>query len=177
MPVLAWGLLALLALLLLVLLTPWHVRLAGRTTPLEGRVEVRFLGGYAPAVRLPLGRSPDREPKLKKPRQTTGKKRKRSMPRGIADLVFGLLAAFRVRRLHLAGRFGLDDPADTGTLWGRLSPLVYGLTGPGRRIALAPDFGGPCLDLEGFAEIAIRPTRLLRAGIAFAWANRKRSAA
>jgi hypothetical protein len=161
-----------LGLLLVVLLSPWHVRLSGRTSPPQARLEVRLVAGYAPAIRLPLGRGGSDPPRKKRRAKPRSGKRRRPMPRGIGDLVLGLLAAFRFRRLHLSGRVGLPDPADTGVLWGHLTPFVYGLSGPGRVIALAPDFGGPCLEVEGLAELAIHPIRLLRAGLAFAWANR-----
>jgi hypothetical protein len=175
MPGLAWGLAVIIGLLLLAVLTPWHVRLAGRTAPLGARVEVRLLAGYAPAIRFPVGPRAKKAQQAKpsKPRKARKRRRRRSVPRGVGDLVLGLLAAFRIRRLHLSGRIGLDDPADTGALWGQLTPLVYGLGGPSREIALAPAFDGPCLDLEGFAEVAIRPVRLLRAGLGFALANRR----
>jgi hypothetical protein len=57
-----------------------------------------------------------------------------------------------------------------------MAPLVYTLSGAGRRIDLVPEFSGPCLDLEATGEVAIRPVRLLRAGAALAWANRGRPA-
>jgi hypothetical protein len=88
-------------------------------------------------------------------------------------LIRGILSSVRLDRLTLAGRIGLDDPADTGQVWGLLVPLIQILRGPRRRIDLAPDFSGPCLDLEATGEIAILPLRLIRAGAIFAWTNRR----
>lgn len=181
MGVLGWLLTALLGLLLGALLAPWHVRFIGRTAPLRGRVELRLLAGNAPAIPIPLGRS--RKPGGRKrkhgrkeaPRKGTSR-RGRPLPAGILDLVFGILAAIRFRRFRVAGRIGLDDPADTGMLWGHLAPFVYGLSAPGREIEVSPDFSGPCFDLEARGDIAILPIRLLRAGAAFGWANLRAAA-
>lgn len=172
MAALVWIVAALVAVLLAVLLLPWHVRVRGTTAPLDLRVHLRLLGGYAPGIPIPLKAASDRgTPRKDKTRKRRRKKRRR--PRGLRDLVLGLLAAFRLRRLRLTGRIGLSDPADTGIVWGLLTPFVYTLRGPGRRIDIAPDFSGPCLDLRGAGDLVIRPTRLLRAGLAFAWANRR----
>jgi hypothetical protein len=170
----AWLLVAILAILLAALLLPWHVRFVGRTAPPRARIEVRLFAGYAPAIPIAFGRSrrktdDEKEPKNEKTGQR--RKRRRRMPAGIADLAFGILDAIRLRRFRIAGRIGLEDPADTGILWGYLAPLAYGLSGPVRIIDLAPDFNGPCVDLEASGDIAIRPVRLLSAGAAFGWAN------
>jgi hypothetical protein len=124
-------------------------------------------------------RHPDPDPPVEGPRPPRKKKRKprkdrryRGTPRGLRDLILGLLSALRLRNLRLSGRIGLPDPADTGTLWGALTPFIYGLSAPHRRIDVAPEFSGACLDLDGSGDLVIRPTRLLRAGLAFAWANR-----
>jgi hypothetical protein len=174
MAALIWIAAALVMLVLLALLMPWHLRFRGTTAPLALRLHLRLLGGYAPGIPIPLTRSTDREGarEQRQKRKTRKPRRKRAMPRGLRDLVFGVLSAFRVQRLRLTGRIGLHDPADTGTLWGCLTPAIYGLSGGERRIDIAPEFSGACLDLTGSGELVIRPLRLLRAGLAFAWANR-----
>jgi hypothetical protein len=175
--VLAWLLFALLALVLLTLLAPWHLRFDGRTSPLSARVELRLLAGLAPPIPIPLGRNKDAPHRAKRAKpKRSGRRRSGRLPRGIGALILDLFDAVRIRSLHLSGRFGLDDPADTGVLWGRMAPLVYTLSGAGRRIDLVPEFSGPCLDLEATGEVAIRPVRLLRAGAVLAWANRGRPA-
>ncbi|KPQ13748.1 MAG: Protein of unknown function (DUF2953) [Rhodobacteraceae bacterium HLUCCO18] len=168
MAALIWIAAALVVLVMLALLMPWHLCFRGTTQPFALRLHLRLLGGHAPGIPIPLARSADR----KGARRSRKDRRKRAMPRGLPDLVLGLLSAFRVRRLRLTGRFGLPDPADTGTLWGCLTPVIYGLSGGERRIDIAPEFSGACLDLTGSGELLIHPLRLLRAGLAFAWANR-----
>ena len=167
-----WIAVALIGVLLLVLLTPWHVRFRGRTAPLDLRVQLRLLGGLAPGIPIPLRRSKDRKKPREKDKPSKRRRKRRGPPKGLRDLVLGILSAFRLQKLRLSGRIGLHDPADTGMVWGLLTPLIYTLgTGP-RRIDIAPEFSGPCFDLEGSGHLVIRPTRLLRTGLAFAWANR-----
>jgi len=172
MAALIWIAAAVVVLALLVLLAPWHLRFRGTTAPLALRLHLRLLGGYAPGIPIPLTRSADREGAGKTRKDRQKRPRKRAMPNGLRALIFGVLSALRVKRLRLTGRIGLPDPADTGTLWGCLTPAIYGLHGPERRIDIAPEFSGACLDLTGSGDIVIRPLRLLRAGLAFAWANR-----
>jgi hypothetical protein len=169
-------LVATLVLLLAGLLAPWHVRLAGRTSPLSARVELRLLSGLAPPIPIPLGRHrKDRGQAGDKPTKRARRARQRPMSTGRVDFAFAIVRAVRFGSLRLSGRFGLDDPADTGILWGRLAPFVYTLSGPNRRIELSPDFAGPCLDLEGAARVVVSPWRLLRAGLAFGRANMRRA--
>lgn len=170
MSVLGWGLAGLGALVLAALLSPWHLRLSGTTAPLSARAELRLFAGKAPPIPIPLGRRGGREGSdTKRKRQTS---RHRAPPRGTAALIHGILSAIRVHRLTLAGRIGLDDPADTGRLWGMIQPLIHVLRGPRRLIDLAPEFSGPCLDLAATGEVAILPLRLIRAAATFAWTNR-----
>lgn len=158
------------------LLLPWHVRVLGRTAPGELRVQLRLLGGYAPAIPLPLQSVAGRATRPKdRPRKQRRRPRRFRGFRGLADLVPALLAAFSFDRLRLSGTFGLSDPADTGTLWGLLAPFVHTIGAPDGRIDIAPDFTGPCLDLEGAGDLVIRPVRLIGAGLAFARANRGRT--
>ncbi len=172
MAALIWIAAAVVVLALLALLAPWHLRFRGTTAPLALRLHLRLLGGHAPGIPIPLSRATDREGARKTRKDRQKRPRKRAMPNGLRALIFGVLSALRVKRLRLTGRIGLPDPADTGTLWGCLTPAIYGLHGPERRIDIAPEFSGACLDLTGSGDIVIRPLRLLRAGLAFAWANR-----
>jgi hypothetical protein len=159
------------ALAVTALFSPWHLRLSGRTVPPSASAELRLLAGHAPPIPIPLG--------PRGGRQARGTKRKRKKShhraplRGTAALIRGIVSSVRLDRLTLAGRIGFDDPADTGHVWGLLVPLIQVFRGPRRRIDLAPDFAGPCLDLEATGEIAILPLRLIRAGAIFAWTNRR----
>jgi hypothetical protein len=173
MAALLWIAAALIGVVLLVLLTPWHVRFRGRTMPLDLQVASQPSGRAGP-------RHPDPDPPVEGPRPTAEEEAQAAqgppLPRhatGPAGPVFGLLSALRLRNLRLSGRIGLPTrpiPARSGARSRRSSTA----SGPHRhrRIDIAPEFSGACLDLDGSGDLVIRPTRLLRAGLAFAWANR-----
>lgn len=72
------------------------------------------------------------------------------------------LGTLRWSELHLHLRLGLDDPADTGRLWGMLAPLGAGLASlRAADIAIEPDFGGPVLDFDARGRLVLVPLRVL----------------
>ncbi|NKX44698.1 hypothetical protein [Roseicyclus persicicus] len=155
---------ALMALLLAAALLPWHLRVEATTAPPRLRLSLRLLAGIAPAIPLAPGGPRTRRPA---PRRT---RRPPSLHRlqGTGRLVAALLGAVGLRRLRLSGRFGLDDPADTGALYG----LVQTARASGAALDLAPDFSGPCLDLAAEGTLILRPARVAAALIRFGWTNR-----
>ena len=63
--------------------------------------------------------------------------------------------------LHVAGRFGLDDPHDTGRLWGYICAFTGFLHGAERvRLLVEPEFNEAVLELDGRGEIRIIPVTL-----------------
>lgn len=69
--------------------------------------------------------------------------------------------AVRVQRLRADLRLGLDDPADTGRLFGFLVPLTLGLEGcRSWDVRLLPDFGGPVLAGRAEADMSLYPSRV-----------------
>lgn len=173
---------ALLVLLVAAVLLPWHLRLEGRTRPPGLRAELHLLAGRAPGIPLKRRKARrDKATKRKKPaedrppsRKPSGADRLRRLRRlhGFGPLLSGIVAAFRIKQVDLRGRVGLPDPADTGLVWGQLTPLIYGLDGPMRHIRIAPEFSGACFDLTARGEIAFLPWRLIGAVTRFAWLNR-----
>ncbi|MBF9061457.1 DUF2953 domain-containing protein, partial [Rhodobacterales bacterium HKCCSP123] len=87
---------------------------------------------------------------------------------GTGRLVASLLGAIGLRRLSLRGRFGFDDPADTGAVYG----LLQGARATGARIDLVPEFTGACLELAAEGTVILRPARVAGALLRFGWANR-----
>jgi hypothetical protein len=110
MAALLWIAAALIGVVLLVLLTPWHVRVRGRTMPLDLRLRLSLLGGLAPGIPIPIRRSKDRDRPRKKKRKPRKDRRYRGTPRGLRDLILGLLSALRLRNLRLSGRIGTPGP-------------------------------------------------------------------
>jgi hypothetical protein len=166
---LLWILLGLLLCLGVALALPWHLRFSGRTAPPEATAELRLLAGWAPAI--PLKGPPERAQQPKRRRRPRSGAKIKTL-RGVGALLKGILAAFGVQDLVLEGRFGLDDPADTGALYGMLQPIVALARAAGATIRVQPDFAGARLDLAGRGDLVIRPTRLVGALARFAWANR-----
>jgi hypothetical protein len=70
--------------------------------------------------------------------------------------------ALHKQELQLRLRIGLDDPADTGLLWGMMGPLA-GLLANNREVALTlePEFEAETFELESSGTIAFSPLRLI----------------
>ena len=181
-----WAVLAglglLLVAMLVVILAPIRVTLAVRTAPVfRFSADIRPLGGMAPAIRLRPGADPAPDTVSAPPvPDRTGRpaRRARRRPplgrilRAVPDLASGVLRVLRIEHLWLEGRFGLEDPADTGTAWGMVAPVLYAMQGaaPGRvSVALSPDFDGAHLDAAAEARLIVRPARLIAPAAAFAW--------
>ncbi len=182
-----WAILAVLGFLLVavlvVILTPIRVTLALSTAPVfRVSADIRALGGLAPAIRLRPGAAPSPEtvsaPRAANARTPKKPRRARRRPplgrilRAVPDLLHGLLSVLRIERLSLEGRFGLDDPADTGTAWGMVAPVLYAVQGaaPGRvSVLLAPDFDRAHVDAAAEAQLTVRPARLIAPALVFAW--------
>ena len=85
----------------------------------------------------------------------------RGFLRGVLRLLRGLARRVRFVSLHVAGRFGLDDPCDTGRLWGSICTATGFLHGSKRvRFQVEPDFNEAVLELDGRGEIRFIPVTL-----------------
>ena len=85
----------------------------------------------------------------------------RGFVRGVLRLLRDLAGCVRFVSLHVAGRVGLDDPCDTGRLWGTICAATGFLHGAKRvRFQVEPDFNGAVLELDGRGEIRIIPVTL-----------------
>jgi hypothetical protein len=87
--------------------------------------------------------------------------------RRLIQLVRDLLATSKPRRFHAELVVGLEDPADTGRLWGMLAPFRFLL---GKRtigkesnvaIKITPDFSGPRFTGYSCASIRFVPLRVI----------------
>lgn len=89
--------------------------------------------------------------------------------REAAALLRDLLGCVRVERLQAAGRFGFDDPADTGQAWGLVAPWLYAVPGARARCDIAPDFERPGLHGHAEAQLRVVPAALLLQTLRHAW--------
>lgn len=75
-------------------------------------------------------------------------------------LVGDLLAALSPRDVDAVIRVGLDDPASTGTFFGRLAALAA-VVPQGWRVRVEPDFEEPVLEGRGSAAWSVPPARIV----------------
>ncbi|MBR9652178.1 DUF2953 domain-containing protein [Thalassovita aquimarina] len=174
--ILVWGVLALLTAIVLLAALPLRIALTGEAGAVARlRVTIGLMGGMAPGLVVydsARPRKPRKKKARKKPKRRKGRTGKGSVRLAgeFPVLLRGLLRQIRFEEFRLQGRFGLGDPADTGTVFGMLSPILYGL--PARRgvtIALAPDFDTACLDGQLRAALRITPITLLPPILRFVW--------
>lgn len=145
-----------------------------RTT---ARVTLRWLWG---GVRLPLpegnGKRRRARPgrRARKPRRPSGARRALAVlrspgfPRRVVRLLGALRARVHVRRLALTARLGLDDPADTGRLWGMMGPVAALAALPATaRVAITPEFTGARFELDARGEVRVVPAAILVTLVAF----------
>lgn len=153
------------------------------------RVRVRLLAPLLPWWSLvDTARAPSRGAggRARKPASRPGKRGKHRPQRGAARnqvrvsrmagaaprLLRGLLGAVRIERLRLDARFGLEDPATTGEIFGLLTPLVYGAGGlaptPGA-LRLVPVFDRECLEGRIELVLSLVPMRWVAPLLRFGW--------
>lgn len=169
------------AALLLLLAVPvdvgFEVRRRERT---EARVHVGWLWGR---VRIPVRKGRAKPPRARRARaerrarrpgrpsparRAVAMLRSPHFPRRVVRLARALAARFRIRRLELSARLGLDDPADTGRLWGLVGPVAALVALPAAaRIAVTPEFAGPRFELEARGEARFVPVLVLAVLAAF----------
>jgi hypothetical protein len=166
-------LVSLLGLILVVLAIPVDLNFSlSRTDSLEGNATLGWLFGL---VQIPLN-SGDENTKPaapaapKKPRSKRGRSRlhvgAKLRSQGFISRVFHLLrrlkACIHIRQLRLQLLLGLDDPADTGQLWGMLGPLAMAVPVPaGANVSIQPKFNGAAFQVDGEGAIRILPIEIL----------------
>lgn len=182
--ILLWLLLVLLVLLAGVLLTPVRLRGHIRTAPqLSYRVEVRVLGGLTPAFALvdstrqhkPAAdkAAAQKKPRSKKPKKKMarrGFKNGARMAAAFPRLFSDLFRTIHLDFLSVDGEIGLDDPADTGRLYGWLTPLQFAVVPPANiDVSLRPNFEHPGLAGEAEAAVHLTAAALVPPAVRFAW--------
>ena len=80
----------------------------------------------------------------------------------IGRFLVRLKSAVRLRVLAGRVRVGVDDPADTGRLWGVAGPvLAWCNRWPAIDVRAEPEFSGPCLEGEVRGTLRILPARIV----------------
>lgn len=174
--VLGWLAIGLLALLVAILFLPIHLRLAAQSHPIgQASVQVRPFGGVCPPITVfDSTRKATKKPKPAEPRKKKAPKKQRKSGwkmRGnllaeIRRLIRRVINAIHIDDLRANAEFGMGDPAETGQLYGQLSPLVHA---SGGHLRLQPNFEKACLRGSGQVKIHFRIIGMIWPLTGFAW--------
>lgn len=163
---------AVLFLVLLVLALPVDIRLRlSKLQDVQFSVEGRPLGGWGPWIEFSGGRKShpkrDAKPKTKrKKRRFTAGRPFLEIAKAGKDLFFDVLDAVSLQDLSVDCEFGTGDPAETGTLFGYLAPLIYTPCG---NVSIKPNFDAACLQGNCTAVLRFTPLALLMPLARFGW--------
>jgi len=185
--VLAWLILAVLAVGSVLLATPTVFLIEARAGAAPRyRIGARILGGLAPEILLVRSdrdrppKSPPAEPEPKPPAPKPKTKAKRRRRRGGPDwrrvftalprLLAELLGTVHIERLTLAAEFGTGDPAETGQIYGAATPFLHAVPWTETvEIDLTPNFTDRVLAGRCAARLRFTPVSVLPPALRFAW--------
>ena len=178
MPVILMILLWVLGLLLLVVAlavaTPLRLRLSAKSDPTwRSRVVARpFAGMCVPITIYDSTRPHEQKPQKEKTpvKSRTKRKSRRSINaealRLIPATIGQMLRQIHVDNLLIDGEFGTGDPAETGQIFGQLTPFIYANN---LDIRLRPNFAVACLRGRAEAQLSVIPIRFLWPLAALIW--------
>jgi hypothetical protein len=125
----------------------------------------------APARRPRKARRPARRRRAASPwmrQRLLAAVRSGGFPRMLARFGARLLRATHPRDVSLTAVVGLDDPCDTGTLWAVGGPLAVALAAASDgKVALAPDFAGERLSVQGRGRFTVVPAQVIAIAVWF----------
>lgn len=176
--IILWALSCLVVLLLAAVFSPVRLNIHATAEPHPRLIaHARLFGGIAPSLRI----IDSERKKPKKPKTEKNKKSHKTRgsfnngPALVQDFIRAIAEILRkihVEHLSLNIKFGLGDPAETGHLYGLLTPLVYGTNGFARSsIHLQPNFEQRCLSGDLDAQLRFIPGSLAFPVIGFVWTN------
>ena len=140
--------------------------------------KVVLLGGLFPIVLAPKRWSePSTGQRTKEPSHRSRAAQRRYVsayaPRMLCKfpgLVFKVFSRVKLERLEAKIRFGLPDPAETGIVYGALTPLLQFIDLSERsNIVVHPDFGSEVFDGRGHLGTRFLPIALVAPVLGFAW--------
>lgn len=172
--VLLWLGTVVLVISVLFVLLPIRVVLSWHSDPVRpSTVFLRPFGGVSPPIKV---YDSTRKRKPKKPPATARKRHHKGVGRGwnargdvmaeLSRLLGRLIGAVQIEDLHIDAAFGLGDPAETGQLYGQLTPLIYTTRG---HVQLHPDFETACLQGSAVAQVRFALIGLIWPLVAFGW--------
>ncbi len=174
--ILFWVLAVLLVVAIAMLLTPVKLICTLHTSPRwQLTVTARPFAGLSPP--LPVHDSLRRNrKKAKEPGAKSRKSPRRASPparrmiRAAPQLVQGLLRSIHFERFKLDADIGLNDPADTGHIYGLLSSVANAIPPTtAASISIRPEFAAVGFEGEARAVVRFTPVSLLSPAAWFAW--------
>ncbi|MCR9135199.1 MAG: DUF2953 domain-containing protein [Alphaproteobacteria bacterium] len=153
-------------LVIAVVLLPLRLRLRGQADRRSRvRLDVSVLGGVIPAI-------PVVDTARKSKRQSTGSDKRKPVRKAksasrlaegdVVRLIVELIRQIRIVWIRVEAEIGLDDPADTGALYGALAPIIHtGRHWAGFNLDIRPDFSGTRLAGKIDAAVDLVPVRLV----------------
>lgn len=175
---LLWASVLIVGAIVMLVVTPIRLGFTLRTAPdRRVRVTARLFGGLTPAIPIHdsahAKRQPGTPPAAEKQRQAAPRRRRNRMMRMVRaapSLLGRLFRKIRIEKLNIEADIGLEDPADTGQLFGLINALVYSRPDiPRVSIAIRPDFTGRRASGDVDAELSFIPAALAPPGLRFAW--------
>ena len=174
--ILIWGLIVVLALLLLALAMPLRLELLlSKQEAVQFTAALRPFGRFGP--RISLSDRGRKKPKAKaKPDRPTKKRgtwkiNPKRVVRASVRLVMDLVGLVRLEAASFDLRFGLGDPAETGQVFGQMTPLIYGTSGmPRVHVDVQPAFDRALLEGRVALDMSLVPLRILPPFARFGWA-------
>ena len=131
------------------------------------------IGWLFGVVRLPLkmnGSEPSSKPQKRKKKRKGGESGRRTIAIAgnksfrlrLIRFFKDIIGAVQVSGLTLRARLGLDDPADTGMLWGFIGPFSVLLAGIRKAvIRIEPEFMNETFEFESKGEIRVVPLKVI----------------
>ena len=170
-----WLLLALLILLVLAIALPLRVELrVSRDEALRYSLAFRPFGRFGPRFSLTGdGRNTDNEPKPPEKKKGTRRWGSRGhMVRAAPRLIGDLFACLRFETADVDMRFGTGDPAETGQIFGMLTPVLYGVSNLRKiDVRIRPVFDQAAFSGHAAMVISVVPAMLVPPFLRFGWAS------
>jgi hypothetical protein len=141
------------------------------------RFRVAIFGGLLPVFSTKRARV---DADATKPKRPSAKKRRKTarmkiiayaphMARAAPRFLCGIVRRIRLEAINADVAFGLPDPADTGALYGALTPIALLLESGKTSITLRPDFAEPAFKGRGYLAARFTPLALAPPALAFGW--------
>lgn len=141
-------------------------------------IATQFFGGRSPLIVIKKGYPAKAEKasshKMRKFKRRKGQRifriERSRLISALPNLIAGLLRSVHFERLTINAEVGFNDPADTGTFFGLMAPIIYAQQSPHISIEIGPEFYAQ-QNFSGSTRgvLSVVPIRLVFIGARFLW--------